>query len=92
MSTAGLRFYPFLLHTTAAAVMAYGYLHLPDVVANVPMHNMKGGHFQFLTIQGYVRLHVSWQPSRLTTGRRLCVAWITMVLSVGCDLIPFSSE
>ena len=45
---------PFMLHTTAAAVMAYGYLHLPDIVANMPMENMKGGHFQFLTIQGYV--------------------------------------
>ncbi|KAI0724063.1 FAR-17a/AIG1-like protein [Cerioporus squamosus] len=63
---------PFLLHTTAAAVMAYGYIHLPDVVANMPMANMKGGHFQFLTIQG------------------LCIAWITMVLSVGCDIIPSS--
>ncbi|KAI1794523.1 FAR-17a/AIG1-like protein [Ganoderma leucocontextum] len=67
---ANLRFLPFLLHTTAVAVMTYGYLHLPDVVGNMRMQNMKGGHFQFLTIQG------------------LCIACITMVLSLGCDLIP----
>ncbi|RPD66307.1 hypothetical protein L226DRAFT_195280 [Lentinus tigrinus ALCF2SS1-7] len=65
---------PFLLHTTAAAVMTYGYIHLPDVVANMPMANMKGGHFQFLTIQG------------------LCIAWIAMILSICCDLVPSSSE
>ncbi|TBU35807.1 FAR-17a/AIG1-like protein [Dichomitus squalens] len=70
--SATVNIFPFLLHTTAAAVMVYGYLNLPDMVANVPMHNMKGGHFQFLTIQG------------------LCVACITMVLSIGCDLFPFS--
>ncbi|KAI0709429.1 FAR-17a/AIG1-like protein [Earliella scabrosa] len=67
-----LKPFPFLLHTTAASVMTYGYLHLPDMVANIPMAQMRGGHFQFLTIQG------------------LCVAWITMLLSVGCDLIPAS--
>ncbi len=49
-----IKLFPFLLHTTAATVMMYGYAHLPDVVANMPMANMKGGHFQFLTIQGYV--------------------------------------
>ena len=48
-----LKPFPFLLHTTAASVMTYGYLHLPDMVANIPMAQMRGGHFQFLTIQGY---------------------------------------
>ncbi|RDX56594.1 hypothetical protein OH76DRAFT_1468122 [Lentinus brumalis] len=67
-----IKLFPFLLHTTAATVMMYGYAHLPDVVANMPMANMKGGHFQFLTIQG------------------LCIAWITMVLSIACDIIPSS--
>lgn len=84
---------PFLLHTTAAAVMAYGYIHLPDVVANMPMADMKGGHFQFLTIQGYVSCTLSYGQDTLTVAIfSLCIAWITMVLSVGCDLIPSSSE
>ena len=45
--------FPFSLHTTAVAVMTYGYMALPDVLAgNIPIQNLKGGHFQFLTIQG----------------------------------------
>ncbi|KAI0807415.1 FAR-17a/AIG1-like protein [Fomes fomentarius] len=64
--------FPFFLHTTALCVMTYGYLMLPDVVANKPMSEMRGGHFQFLTIQG------------------LCVAWLTMLASIGCDLMPTS--
>ncbi|KAI0327178.1 hypothetical protein GY45DRAFT_1347945 [Cubamyces sp. BRFM 1775] len=61
-----------LLHATGAAVMTYGYLHLPDVVANIRMAQTRGGHFQFLTIQG------------------LCLAWITMLLSLASDLTPTS--
>ena len=45
---------PFMLHTTALSVMTYCYLMLPDVVAGKLMHEMRGGHFQFLTIQGCV--------------------------------------
>ncbi|PIL24148.1 hypothetical protein GSI_13901 [Ganoderma sinense ZZ0214-1] len=50
--SASPQFFPFLLHTTAVAVMVYGYLHLPDVVGTMQMDKIKGGHFQFLTIQG----------------------------------------
>ncbi|KAI0748291.1 FAR-17a/AIG1-like protein [Daedaleopsis nitida] len=64
--------FPLLLHTTAVIVMTYGYLNLPDMVANIPMANMRGGHFQFLTIQG------------------LAVAWLTMAMSIACDLAPSS--
>lgn len=43
-----------LLHTIAAGVFTYGWLEL----SNLPNHpfvvKQKGGHFQFLTIQGYV--------------------------------------
>ncbi|KAI8998487.1 FAR-17a/AIG1-like protein [Trametes punicea] len=60
------------LHAAAAAIMAYGYLNLPDLVVKIHMSEMKGGHFQFLTVQG------------------LCLAWTTMVVSLGCDLIPSS--
>ncbi|KAL1944602.1 hypothetical protein VTO73DRAFT_3032 [Trametes versicolor] len=59
-----------LLHATGVAVMTYGYMNLPDMIANIRMAEMKGGHFQFLTIQGLV------------------LAWITMILSLGCDLFP----
>ncbi len=58
--------FSFLLHTTAAAVMMYGYAHLPDVVANMPMANLKGGHFQFLTIQGYVSYYTYVPNDTLT--------------------------
>ncbi|KAI0665102.1 FAR-17a/AIG1-like protein [Cubamyces menziesii] len=60
------------LHAASAAVMTYGYLHLPDVVANIRMAQTRGGHFQFLTIQG------------------LCLAWMTMLLSLASDLAPSS--
>ena len=44
---------PLLLHTTAVGIMTYGYLALPDVLMGViPIDTLKGGHFQFLTIQG----------------------------------------
>ena len=45
--------FPVLLHATALSVMTYGYMALPQVLAgNIPIHELKGGHFQFLTIQG----------------------------------------
>ncbi|KAI9065112.1 hypothetical protein FKP32DRAFT_1590866 [Trametes sanguinea] len=60
------------LHGASAAIMTYGYLNLPDMIANIRMAEMKGGHFAFLTVQG------------------LCLAWGTMVLSLGTDLFPTS--
>ncbi|KAH9945955.1 FAR-17a/AIG1-like protein [Epithele typhae] len=64
---------PFFLHTTALAAMGYGYSSLPHTIAGVPIDEMKGGHFQFLTIQG------------------LAIAWLTMLTSMACDLIPSST-
>jgi len=43
-----------LLHTTSAAIMAYGYNNLPDFAW---VRAQKGGHFQYLTIQC---LAISW--------------------------------
>lgn len=63
---------PVLLHTTAVAVMTYGYLNLPDMVANIPMANMKGGHFQFLTIQGYAAVLRLAASSSLKDSQTLC--------------------
>ncbi|KAI0831481.1 FAR-17a/AIG1-like protein [Trametes gibbosa] len=54
-----------LLHATGVSVMTYGYLHLPDMVANIRMSEMKGGHFQFLTIQG---LLLAWITMALGLG------------------------
>ncbi|KZT26283.1 hypothetical protein NEOLEDRAFT_1162307 [Neolentinus lepideus HHB14362 ss-1] len=48
---------PLLLHTTAAAVMAYGYSSLGSLVQNAWIERQKGGHTQFLTIQG---LMIAW--------------------------------
>ncbi|KAG2157368.1 FAR-17a/AIG1-like protein [Suillus clintonianus] len=58
------------LHGAAAGVMAYGFLSLKTLPVDAWIRTQKGGHFQFLTIQG------------------LAAAWFTMVLSLGCDLLP----
>jgi len=46
-----------LLHGSAAAVMAYGYNSLHLLATDAWIRNQKGGHFQFLTVQG---LCVAW--------------------------------
>lgn len=48
---------PSLLHGSAAAIMAYGFLSLHSLPINDFIATQKGGHFQYLTIQGLV---VSW--------------------------------
>ncbi|KAI0636804.1 FAR-17a/AIG1-like protein [Trametes polyzona] len=52
-----------LLHATAVSVMTYGYINLPDMILNIRMSEMKGGHFQFLTIQG---LALAWMTMVLS--------------------------
>lgn len=44
-----------LLHGSAAAIMAYGYNSLHNLPINGWIETQKGGHFQFLTIQGLVQ-------------------------------------
>lgn len=41
-----------LLHAGAAATMAYGYFGLHSLPVNSFIESQRGGHFQFLTIQG----------------------------------------
>ncbi|KAJ7582908.1 FAR-17a/AIG1-like protein [Mycena floridula] len=41
-----------LLHGSAAAIMAYGYIGLESLVLSELIETQYGGHFQFLTIQG----------------------------------------
>lgn len=52
------------------SVMTYGFISLRRLPMDGLIRVQKGGHFQFLTIQG------------------LAVAWLTMVLSLGCDALP----
>lgn len=40
------------LHSAAAGVMAYGFLSIKTLPVNDWIETQKGGHFQFLTIQG----------------------------------------
>ena len=43
-----------LLHAVAVGIMTYAWFEI-DNLPNTPwIENQKGGHFQFLTIQGYV--------------------------------------
>lgn len=60
----------FFLHGVAVSVMTYGFISLRRLPMDGLIRAQKGGHFQFLTIQG------------------LAVAWLTMVLSLGCDSLP----
>ncbi|KAG1905975.1 FAR-17a/AIG1-like protein [Suillus fuscotomentosus] len=60
----------FFLHGVAVGVMTYGFISLRMLPMDGWIRAQKGGHFQFLTIQG------------------LATAWLTMVLSLGCDLLP----
>jgi len=46
-----------LLHASAAGAMAYGYRGLESLAINAWIKSQKGGHFQFLTLQG---LAVAW--------------------------------
>lgn len=76
-----------ILHAGAAAVMAYGYNALGTLPINVVVETQYGGHFQYLTIQGYVA-HFFLSFGDMLTTCRLTVAWLTMVLSLLCDLLP----
>lgn len=49
----GFKVGAMLLHTIAAGVLTYGWLELGKVPNNAFVVKQKGGHFQFLTIQGY---------------------------------------
>lgn len=51
-----------LLHTVATAIMAYGYLNLKQLPVDKFINTQKGGHSQFLTIIGCVRLHLRQIP------------------------------
>jgi len=57
---------PLLLHAGAAATMAYGYLGLHTLPIHSFIANQKGGHFQFLTIQGLAVAFVTMLLSMLT--------------------------
>lgn len=41
-----------VLHTAAAAIMAYAWFELDHLPNDGFVKKQKGGHFQFLTIQG----------------------------------------
>ena len=68
--------FPILLHATALSVMTYGYMALPQVLAgNIPIHELKGGHFQFLTIQGRVLYIFPYAPAMFIFNQALrCMA------------------
>lgn len=52
MSVASYNPGPLILHAGAAATMAYGYMGLHTLPINSFIESQRGGHFQFLTIQG----------------------------------------
>ncbi|TCD60534.1 hypothetical protein EIP91_009930 [Steccherinum ochraceum] len=52
MSAASYNPGPLILHAGAAATMAYGYMGLHSLPINKLIESQRGGHFQFLTIQG----------------------------------------
>jgi hypothetical protein len=42
-----------ILHATSALCMAYGFNSLSGLAINAWIEGQKGGHYQFLTVQGY---------------------------------------
>ena len=79
------------LHALAAGVMVYGYQGLTTLAIDNWMRSQKGGHFQFLTVQGYMcnaQLQAIWMMSDLSMFGRLVVAWVSMMLSLATDLFP----
>ena len=77
------------LHALAAGVMVYGYRGLSTLAIDNWIRNQKGGHFQFLTIQGYMcNVQAIWMMSDLSMFGRLTVAWASMMLSLATDLFP----
>jgi len=53
-STMSFSFASVLLHSLSASIMAYGYNSLKILPIDSLISTQYGGHFQFLTIQGYV--------------------------------------
>ena len=47
-----------LLHSVAVAIMTYAWFELETLPNDAWIAKQKGGHFQFLTIQGYVSCDV----------------------------------
>ena len=47
-----------VLHSAALASMTYGYLNLHSLVIDSLVKNQFGGHWQFLTLDGYKLLAV----------------------------------
>lgn len=60
-----LKLAPVLLHTAAAAILAYAWFELDHLPNNAFVEKQKGGHFQFLTIQGLVAAWVTMALSFL---------------------------
>lgn len=77
-----------LLHSVAAAVMAYGYMHLRELPFDVFIRTQKGGHGQYLTIIGSVNSCSCRFPCVLTVYHSLGMAFLCMVSGLGVDLFP----
>lgn len=61
-----------LLHASAAAVMAAGYLGLGTLEVDTWIRSQRGGHFQFLTIQGQVTTSRSQESILIIKSPQTC--------------------
>ena len=77
-----------LLHSIAAAIMTYAWFELETLPNDSFISKQKGGHFQFLTIQGRVLFGSMSSELYLNPIFRLVIAWLTMVLSLLADIAP----
>jgi hypothetical protein len=80
-----------LLHAASTCLMAYGYTSLSGLAISTWIEKQRGGHFQFLTVQGRVQ---SPQNFHQTYGiSRLVVAWLTAIVSLADELgVSLQSE
>lgn len=90
-----LRAAAVFLHAAGAVVMTYAWMELDTLPQSAWIVTQKGGHFQYLTIQGsvYARdLFGLCSNISLLCLDSLFLAWLTMALSLVSDFTSLECE
>jgi hypothetical protein len=85
------RVYAGILHGVAANTMYQGFRSVQKLPIGEFMRVQYGGHFQYLTIQGYVNEFPSeFSSSKFLHSFRLALAGFSMVLGMVTGLFPWA--
>lgn len=79
-----------VLHAGGSGIIFYGYSSLKRLQVYMEMEAQYGGFWQYLTIQGYVVCAIGGRM--LIPAGRICLAGLTMVVSLVRDLFPSASS